>query len=271
MAVRSAILNVMVNAAEKASRTMKRDFGEVENLQVSRKGTNDFVTAADTRTEKTLKYELAKARPGFGFIMEESGVIEGEDPNRTWIIDPIDGTTNFIHGIPHFAISIALQEYGELVAALVYNPVFDEIFLAEKGQGATFNNRRLRVSARREISECVVATGIPHLGRGDHPSFITQLTAVMAQTAGVRRFGSAALDLAYVAAGRFDGFWETGLQTWDVAAGILLVREAGGFVTEIDGKGDGISGDSVLAANPQLHRPLSNLLTGKKSERLRAR
>ena len=271
MAVRSPILNVMVGAAEKASRTMKRDFGEVEHLQVSRKGTNDFVTAADTRTEKILQYELAKARPAFGFIMEESGVVEGEDPNRTWIIDPIDGTTNFIHGIPHFAISIALQEHGELVAGLVYAPVFDEMFLAEKGQGATYNNRRLRVSARTELSECVLATGIPHLGRGDHESYLPQLTSVRAPAAGVRRFGSAALDLAYVAAGRFDGFWETGLQIWDVAAGILLVREAGGFVTEIDGKGDPLTGESVLAANPRLHQPLSNLLTGKKTERLRAR
>ncbi|MDE0801411.1 MAG: inositol monophosphatase family protein [Rhodospirillaceae bacterium] len=271
MAVRSPILNVMVGAAEKASRTLKRDFGEVENLQVSRKGTNDFVTAADTRTEKTLQYELAKARPAFGFIMEESGVVEGEDKNRTWIIDPIDGTTNFIHGIPHFAISIALMEYGELVAGLVYNPVFDEMFLAEKGQGATCNNRRLRVSSRIELSESVLATGIPHYGRGDHPSFLTQLTAAMSQTAGVRRFGSAALDLAYVAAGRFDGFWETGLKSWDIAAGILLVKEAGGFITEIDGKGDCLNGGSVLASNPRLHKPLSNLLTGKKTERLRAR
>lgn len=271
MAVRSPILNVMVGAAEKASRTLKRDFGEVENLQVSRKGTNDFVTAADTRTEKTLQYELSKARPAFGFIMEEAGVIKGEDPNRTWIIDPIDGTTNFIHGIPHFSISIALVEHGELVAGLVYNPVFDELFLAEKGQGATCNNRRLRVSSRDKLTDCVLATGIPHHGRGDHPSYLTQLTAVMSETAGVRRFGSAALDLAYVAAGRFDGFWEEGLQSWDVAAGILLVREAGGYITGIDGKGDGTNGESVLATNPSLHRSLSNLLTGKKTERLRAR
>ncbi|MEQ8510595.1 MAG: inositol monophosphatase family protein [Rhodospirillaceae bacterium] len=271
MAVRTPILNVMVGAAEKASRMIKRDFGEVENLQVSRKGTSDFVSAADTRTEKTLQYELSKARPGFGFIMEESGEVKGEDPNRTWIIDPIDGTTNFIHGIPHFAISIALMEHGELVAGLVYNPIFEELFVAEKGQGATCNNRRLRVASRENLSDCVLATGIPHLGRGDHAKYMPQLTAAMAATAGIRRFGSASLDLAYVAAGRVDGFWETGLQTWDVAAGILLVREAGGFITEIDGKGDGLSGESVLATNPRLHRPLSHLLTGKKTERLRAR
>lgn len=271
MAVRTPILNVMVNAAEKASRTMKRDFGEVENLQVSKKGTSDFVTATDTRTEKTLQYELSKARPSFGFLMEESGVTPGEDPNRNWIIDPIDGTTNFIHGIPHFAISIALQEYGELVAAVVYNPVFDEMFVAEKGQGATLNNRRLRVSSRTALPDCVIATGIPHLGRGDHETYLTQLTKVMSQCAGIRRFGSAALDLAYVAAGRFDAFWETGLETWDVAGGILLVKEAGGYVTEFNGKSDALTGQTVLAANPRLHKTMSDLLIGRKTERLRAR
>lgn len=271
MAVRTPILNVMVNAAEKASRTLKRDFGEVENLQVSRKGTSDFVTAADTRTEKTLQYELSKARPGFGFIMEESGVTPGDDPNRNWIIDPIDGTTNFIHGIPHFSISIALQEYGELVAALVYNPIFDEMFVAEKGQGATLNNKRLRVSSRTALADCVLATGIPHLGRGDHESYLIQLTTIMGQCAGIRRFGSAALDLAYVAAGRVDGFWETGLQSWDVAGGLLLVKEAGGYVTEFDGKTDALSGQTVLAANPRLHKSLSNILMGREPVRLRAR
>lgn len=271
MAVRTPILNVMVNAAEKASRTIKRDFGEVENLQVSRKGTSDFVTAADTRTEKVLQYELSKARPGFGFIMEESGVTAGDDPNRNWIIDPIDGTTNFIHGIPQFAISIALEEYGELVAALVYNPIFEEMFVAEKGQGATLNNRRLRVSSRTALADCVIATGIPHLGRGDHETYLAHLKTMMEQCAGIRRFGSAALDLAYVAAGRFDGFWETGLQTWDVAAGILLVKEAGGYVTAFDGKGDARSGQSVLAANPRLHKSMSDILVGRKTERLRAR
>ncbi len=261
MAVRSAILNVMVAAAEKAGRALVRDFGEVENLQVSRKGTSDFVTAADLRTEKILRAELSKARPDFGFLMEESGEDQGADPDRRWIVDPIDGTTNFIHGIPHFAISIALEEHGELTAALVFNPVFDELFLAEKGQGASFNNRRLRVSARERLSDCVLATGIPHLGRGEHTSYLKQLTAVMNASAGIRRFGSASLDLAYVAAGRVDGFWESGLAIWDVAAGILLVREAGGFVTDIAGKGDGLASPSILAANTRIHRPLAILLT----------
>ncbi len=253
----------MVNAAEKASRTLKRDFGEIEHLQVSRKGTNDFVTTADHRTEKILQVELTKARPDFSFLMEESGETAGADADHRWIIDPIDGTTNFIHSIPYFAISIALQERGDLVAALVYNPVLDDMFLAEKGQGATLNNRRLRVSARETLSDCVLATGIPHLGRGDHEPYMDQLKEVMGATAGVRRFGSASLDLAFVAAGRVDGFWESGLEIWDVAAGILLVREAGGFVTEISGKGDGLESSSILAANTRIHAPLSRLLTGK--------
>lgn len=265
MAVRSAILNVMVAAAEKASRPIKRDFGEIENLQVSQKGPSDFVTAADVRTEKILHYELSKARPDFGFYMEESGESTGEDPDRRWIIDPIDGTINFIHGVPHVAISIALEEHGEITAALVYNPILEETFLAEKGNGASFNNRRIRVSSRTALSDCVIATGIPHRGRGDHAAYLPQLAAMMEASSGIRRLGSAALDLAYVAAGRFDGFWETGLQYWDVAAGLLLVREAGGFVTSVDGKDKDVDGASVLAANPTLHRTLSQVLTSASS------
>ena len=263
MAVRSAILNVMVAAAEKASRLLKRDFGEIEHLQVSKKGPSDFVTAADVRTEKILHAELSKARPDFGFYMEESGETAGTDPDRRWVIDPIDGTINFIHGIPHVAISIALEERGEITAALVYNPILEEIFMAEKGQGASFNNRRIRVSSRTALEDCVIATGIPHRGRGDHAAYLPQLTAAMESTAGIRRLGSAALDLAYVAAGRCDGFWESGLQYWDIAAGILLVREAGGFVTSIDGKDKNVDGSSVLAANPTLHRSLSQMLAAK--------
>ena len=250
----------MVNAAEKAARTLKRDFGEIEQLQVSQKGTSDFVTLADTRTERILQKELSKARPGYNFLMEESGYIAGTDSNRTWIIDPIDGTTNFIHGIPHFSISIALKEYEELVAALVYNPALDELYLAQKGQGATCNNHRLRVSGRKYLSESVIATGIPHNGRGNHTKYIAELSRVMSSCSGIRRFGSASLDLAYVAAGRVDGFWETGLQSWDVAAGILLVKEAGGFVSEINGKKNELSGDSILAGNPDIHKSLCNLL-----------
>jgi len=257
MALRSAVLNVMVSAAEKASRRIVRDFGEIENLQVSRKGTKDFVTAADLRTEKILKEELSKARPSFSFLIEKSGETVGTDPNRRWIVDPINGTTNFMHGIPHFAISIALQEHGDLIAAVVYNPVLNDLFLAEKGQGATLNNRRLRVSGREQLADCVLATGIPHEGHAE------QLQSVISTVAGVRQFGSTSLDLAFVAAGRVDGFWESSLSICDVAAGILLVRESGGFVTDIGGKGNGLEDSSILAANTHIHRPLASLLTKK--------
>lgn len=262
MAFRSAIINVMAGAARKAARGLVRDFGEVEQLQVSLKGTSDFVTSADLHAEKVLKAELKKARPGYGFLLEESGAEEGRDSSHRWIIDPLDGTTNFLHGIPHFAISIALEREGEIVAGIIYHPVVDELYHAEKGGGAFLNERRLRVSARRRLEDAVVATGVPHRGRGDHPRFLKQLERVMAQTAGVRRFGSAALDLAYVAAGRYDGFWETHLSAWDVAAGILLVREAGGYVSEIEGGQGMMASGSILAANDHLHRPLGEVLRG---------
>ncbi len=260
MASRSAIIAVMSQAAYKAARGLVRDFGEVENLQVSRKGPSDFVTAADIQAEKVLHAELARARPGFGFLMEEGGEIEGEDAERRWVIDPLDGTINFLHGLPQFSISIAFQHGREIVAGVVYDPLRDEMFHAEKGGGAFVNDRRLRVSARSRLDEAVIATGIPWKGRGGHTAYLAQLGAVMDHCAGVRRFGAAALDLAYVAAGRCDGFWEPGLSLWDIAAGVLLVREAGGFVTDLAG-GDGVleTGD-VLAANDNLHGTLAALL-----------
>jgi myo-inositol-1(or 4)-monophosphatase len=262
MAPRSATINVMARAAEKAGRLLVRDFGEVEQLQVSRKGPADFVSTADMKAEKALRAELQKARPDYGFLMEESGRTEGRDSANRWIVDPLDGTTNFLHGLPHWAISIALERQGEIVAGVVYEPVRDELFWAEKGQGAFLNAQRLRVSERRRLDDAVVATGMPFKGRGDHPAFLTQLAAVMTEVAGVRRFGAASLDLAYVAAGRYDGFWETGLCPWDVAAGLILVSEAGGFVTEINGGRNPLNGPDILAANSHLHRPLSKLLTG---------
>lgn len=264
MATRSALIHVMARAAEKAGRGLVRDFGEVEQLQVSRKGPSDFVSTADTQAEKTLRTELAKARPDFGFLLEEGGAVAGRDPNQRWIIDPLDGTTNFLHGLPHWAISIALERDGEIVAGVIFDPVRDELFWAEKGQGAFVNHQRLRVSARRRVEDAVVVTGIPHKGRGDHPAFLGQLQVMMAETAGVRRYGAAALDLAYVAAGRFEGFWETHLSPWDVAAGIVIVTEAGGFVTEIDGGRNPLTGNSILAANQYLHRPFSKLLSEAK-------
>lgn len=256
---RSALLNVMVQAVTKAGRALSRDFGEVENLQVSRKGPADFVSAADRRAEEILQRELEKARPGYGFLMEESGVVEG-DPQHRWIIDPLDGTTNFLHGIPLFAISVALERQGKLVAGVVYNPVSDELFTAERGSGAFLNDRRLRVAQRHELTECVIATGVPHFGRGDHGVFLRELTAVMGGVAGIRRCGAAALDLAWVAAGRFDGFWERALSPWDMAAGMVIVREAGGFVSDLDGRDRSFSTGTIVAGNEDVHRRLLAVL-----------
>jgi len=262
MALRSALMNVMAGAARKAARGLVRDFGEVEQLQVSRKGPADFVSQADHKAEQVLKAELKKARPSYGYLMEESGGAEGTDPLHRWVVDPLDGTTNFLHGIPHFSISIALQRGPEIVAALVFDPVRDESFWAEKGHGAYLNERRLRVSARSNLPDSVIATGIPFMGRAGHDRFLAEAKAVMHEVAGIRRFGSAALDLAYVAAGRYDGFWEHGLGTWDLAAGLLLVREAGGYVTDLDGGETMLESGEVLAANDKLHRPLLGLLRG---------
>jgi myo-inositol-1(or 4)-monophosphatase len=247
----SATLNVMIAAARKAARALARDFGEVENLQISRKGPSDFVTSADLKAEKTLFEELAKARPGYGFVMEERGVVEGTDKTNRWLVDPLDGTSNFLHGIPHFAISIGLEREGVLVAGVVYNVVRDELFWAEKGAGAYLNDRRLRVAARGDMRDALIATGTPFHGKPGHDVFLREIERVIARTAGVRRWGAASLDLAYVAAGRFDGYWERNLNTWDIAAGVVIVREAGGVVTEPDG-GDFMKTGAVLAANTAL-------------------
>ncbi|NKD44230.1 inositol monophosphatase family protein [Haematospirillum jordaniae] len=260
MALRSPVLNVMVMAAEKAGRKLVRDFGELEQLQVSIKGVGDFVSAADLKAEKILRAELSKARPSFGFLLEEGGVVEGSDTEHRWIIDPLDGTTNFLHGIPHFAVSIALERAGEVVAGVTYNPITNELFTAEKGGGAFFNDRRLRVSGRRKADEAVLGTGIPHKGRGEHPVFVRQLQRIMNTVAGVRRMGSASLDLAWVAAGRFDGFWEAHLSPWDVAAGVLMVREAGGYVSSLDTTADPVESGNLLASNEPLHHGLLALL-----------
>jgi myo-inositol-1(or 4)-monophosphatase len=246
----------MIAAARKAARSLVRDFGEVENLQVSLKGPSDFVSSADRRAEDLLYKELSKARPTFGFIMEERGKVAGSDPSQTWIVDPLDGTTNFLHGIPQFAISIAAMKDENIVAALVFNPVSDELFVAERGRGGFLNERRLRVAGRRDLSSSVVCCGIPHAGRGDPAKFRSELAAVQSKVAGVRRTGAAALDLAWVAAGRFDGFWERALSPWDLAAGMLLVREAGGIVTDLDGELSVLEKGSVLAGNEFIHREL---------------
>jgi myo-inositol-1(or 4)-monophosphatase len=256
----SPALNVMTTAARKAGRRLARDFGELENLQITPKGPADFVSSADHRTEKILVDELSRARPGYNFLVEEGGVIEGPDKSHRFIIDPLDGTTNFLHGIPQFAISIALERENQLVSAVVYNPATDEMVTAEKGHGAYLNDKRLRVAARKTLPESLIATGIPFLGREGHERYLRELAAVMAATSGVRRFGAASLDLAWVAAGRFDGFWERGLSPWDVAAGILLVREAGGFVSDLDGGSRALDAGHILTANEALHPQLLKLL-----------
>lgn len=264
---RSAIINVMVQAAMKAGRSLSRDFGEVQNLQVSLKGPGDYVSQADRKAEDIIYTELAKARPGYGFLMEERGAVAGDDDQHRWIVDPLDGTTNFLHGIPIFSISIALERQGQLVAAVIYNPAMDELYTAERGGGAFMNDRRLRVAARSKLSDAVIGCGIPHLGRGHHGNFLVELRNVMSEVAGVRRMGSAALDLAYVAAGRMDGYWETGLSAWDIAAGLLLVREAGGFASEPDGGQDMLDTGNVVAGNETIHRALVKTLSRPVSSR----
>jgi myo-inositol-1(or 4)-monophosphatase len=258
-------MTVMQNAAQKASRRLLRDFAEVEQLQVSVKGPGDFVSQADLRAEQTIRDELARARPGYAFLMEESGASGGDNWTWRWVVDPLDGTTNFLHGIPHWSISIALERRlpdgtTEIVAGMVYSPTVDEMFWAEKGTGAFLNDRRLRVSARRELTDAVFATGIPFaaVSATCRLSFAKILGALMPQVAGIRRFGSAALDLVWVAAGRYDGFWELGLKPWDYQAGLLIVREAGGYATAPDGT-DHVNGD-VVAANPHFHPKLCELV-----------
>ncbi|HEV2557127.1 MAG TPA: inositol monophosphatase family protein [Microvirga sp.] len=258
--IRSPLMTVMTDAVMKASRSLKRDFGEVENLQVSRKGPGDFVSAADRKAESILREALEKARPGYGLVMEESGVVEGTDPSHRWHIDPLDGTTNFLHGIPQFAISVGLERDGQIVAGVVYDPAKDEMFIAERGKGAYLNNRRIRVAARRDLADAVVGCGLPHIGKGDHAMFLRELATVMLHVGGTRRLGSAALDLAYVASGRMDVFWERGLDSWDMAAGIILIREAGGFVSDADGGSDPLAKRSIACGNETLHRELLALI-----------
>ena len=268
MALKPAIVNVMEGAARKAARALVRDFGEVEQLQVSRKGPSDFVSAADLRAEKILFHELRKGRPGFGLTMEESGSLpRAEDPDAPktaggdrWIVDPLDGTTNFLHGVPHFAVSIAHEEKGQVVAGAVYQPLTDELFWAVRGGGAFLNHRRLRVSSRSVMADALLATGLPYRGKPKHPAYGATLEAILPAVAGVRRFGAASLDLAWVAAGRYDGFWEFDLETWDVAAGLLLVREAGGTVSDARGRDRAWSGAEVLASNTALHGDLRRIV-----------
>jgi myo-inositol-1(or 4)-monophosphatase len=268
MAAISGLIRVMEKAARKAGQRLRRDFGEVEHLQVSRKGPADFVSKADRVAERTIYDELLAARPDWGFLMEEAGEIPGADGKPRWVVDPLDGTSNFLHGIPHFAISIAAQEpkldgsgWGDVIAGIVYQPITDESFWAEKSRGAWLQDRRLRVSARRHLDESLIATGIPFAGRGNAVEWTRIYGALAPEVAGIRRFGAASLDLAWVAAGRYDGFWERGLAPWDTAAGCLLVREAGGFVSDWRGRSQPVCDEEVLAGNDALHSKLHKIVS----------
>jgi len=256
----SALLNVMISAARKAGRALKRDFGEIEKLQVSLKGPGNFVSAADRRAEETLYAELSKVRPGYGFLGEEGGVREGADKTHTWIVDPLDGTTNFLHGIPQFGISIALQRDGQVVAGVVYNPATEDMFIAERGKGAFLNEQRIRVASRKRLTDAVVACGLPHHGRPGISLSRRETGAMQEEVAGLRRFGAAALDLAWVAAGRIDGYWEREIKPWDMAAGLILVREAGGFVSDCDGGDDMLTKGHVVAGNETIQKEILRVL-----------
>jgi len=256
----SANVNLMIKAARAAGRSLQKDFREVENLQVSMKGAGDFVSKADITSEEIIREQLTEARPTYGWVGEESKAVDGQDPTRRWIVDPLDGTTNFLHGMPHWAVSIALEHKGEVVAGVVYDPTKDEMFFAEKGQGAWMNESRLRVSGRRRMIECVFATGLPFAGRADLPDTLQDLARILPTCAGVRRWGSAALDLTYVAAGRYDGFWERSLNLWDMAAGLVIVREAGGLVEPLK-KDDNILEDGeVICANDLIFDQFSKVI-----------
>jgi myo-inositol-1(or 4)-monophosphatase len=260
----SANLNLMIKAARKAGRALVKDFREVENLQVSVKGPGDFVTKADRESERIIREELMGGRPTYGWLGEESGETPGEDPTRRWIVDPLDGTTNFLHGLPHWSISIALEHKGEIVSGVVFDPAKDEMYFAEKGQGAWLNdNRRLRVSGRGRMNEAIFATGVPFGAKRTLPATLQDLARLMPATAGVRRWGSAALDMAYVAAGRFDGYWEREVHAWDMAAGMILVREAGGMVSGLRDGADPFDAGAIVAANSALFAEFRDILRGE--------
>lgn len=260
MSVKSPHMSIMIKAAEKAARSLNRDFGEVERLQVSTKGPGDFVSAADKRAEEIIHSELSYARPDYNFIMEEGGTIDGKDDHYTWIVDPLDGTSNFLHGLPHWAISIGLRYKKEIVAGLVYDPIKDEMFMGEKGAGAFKGRQRLRVSGRNDPMAAMICTGAPRRMK-ENPQFVKEYNAVLNYAPGIRRFGAASLDICYVAAGRFDAFWERHLKIWDIAAGAIILKEAGGFISEIDSdKADYLETGGIICANEAFFNPLKKII-----------
>jgi myo-inositol-1(or 4)-monophosphatase len=256
----SPLINIMQKAAKKASRGLRRDFNELENLQVKTKGPANFVTASDIRSQKIIYDELSYAKPDWSFVMEESKPIENKNTKARFIVDPIDGTTNFMHGNPNFAISIAAEINDRLEAAIIYSPITDEMFTAERGKGSFLNDKRIRVATRKKLSESILITGIPHLGRGNKELFLKEMDMIIPEVAGIRRSGSAALDLAWIAAGRYDIFWERGLSIWDIAAGVLLVREAGGFAKGIDGSDKDLWDGNIISGNDDIILALSEKL-----------
>ena len=260
MKLSSANINVMVKACRKAAKTLIRDFGEIENLQVSIKGPGDFVTASDKKVEKILIDELQKARPNYSILSEEIGKINNDESFK-WIIDPIDGTANFLHGIPHFAISIGLEHDGEIICGIIYDPIKDEMFVAEKGNGSYLNNQRIRVSSRSKLENCIIFTGGPKIGMKNRELFLKEYNNVSSKVpTTIRKLGSASLDMAYVAAGRCDGFWQRDLKYWDIAAGIILVRESGGFVTDFKGEKGYIQNKTILVTNSKINNEMIEIL-----------
>ena len=256
----SPVLTVMINAVRKAARGVQRDYGEVSSLQVSMKGPGDFVTNSDKKAESVLRGELAKARPTYGFLGEEEGESKGPDPDHRFIIDPIDGTSNFMHALPFFAVTVALERKGEIVSGVTYNPVTDEMFHSEKGQGAFLNNKRMRVSSRKHLHEALVSTNIPHIGQKDQVLHRNEVAVLQARTTGLRALGSAALELAYVACGRLDAAWCHHLNAWDMAAGLLFIRESGGFVSRLDAEGDPLHSGGYVASNGELMAQMKQAL-----------
>ena len=256
----SANMNVMIATARKAGRALAKDFREIENLQVSVKGAGDFVSRADIYADQIVKEELTAARPTYGFLAAEHEELQGKDPTRRWIVDSLVGTTNFLHGMPHYAVSIALEHKNEIVAGVIYDAAQDECFFAEKGQGSWMNETRLRVSGRRLLSECVFATGLPSSGKANLPKTLTELANLLPMTAGIRAFGASALNLAYVAAGRVDGFWDRGLEVSEIAAGTIILKEAGGFMESIDSKGHPLKDGTAICSNDQIFSQFSKIL-----------
>lgn len=259
---KSPLLNVMIQAVYKAARNLTRDFGEVENLQISKKGPGDFVSNADLKADRILRKELEKARPEFGFLTEEGSPVIGTDAASRWIIDPLDGTSNFLHGLPHFAISVALEQQGEIIAGVIYDPLKNDLFCAEKGTGAFCNDKRIRVSLKQSAEDCFLATGLTLGKEGSHTQALKDLSHLQGRGIGIRMWGSASLDLAYVAAARLDGYWQEGLKPWDVAAGILIIKEAGGYVVDRSGKSFTLESSSLISGPPILVRNLLKVLNG---------